>query len=166
MLIYRADEFYAELKKDQATAQILLEELEQVSKLHPSPELAASFLSRSSSLASRLSAIGHPSTIIPRPLHHLVPDGAQKNDAIHLILSEELASTIKLSRRVELKAKQFNIRAQAVERTATVLSTACARMLNCFAFNSTLLESLIVEASSSDKIRWIASFFCAPSGTK
>ncbi len=148
MLIYRADEFYAELKKDQATAQILLEELEQVSKLHPSPELAASFLSRSSSLASRLSAIGHPSTIIPRPLHHLVPDGAQKNDAIHLILSEELASTIKLSRRVELKAKQFNIRAQAVERTATVLSDASRLGTKL----STLIDRISngVAASGSD----------------
>ncbi|KAF8341277.1 uncharacterized protein EI90DRAFT_3011907 [Cantharellus anzutake] len=118
----KADEFYAELKKDQAAASVLIEELDQVHKLHPSPELAASFLSRSSSLASRLSAIGHPSTIIPRPLHHLSPDQALSNDATHVMLSEELASAIKLSRRAELKAKQYNVRAQAVERASTILS--------------------------------------------
>ena len=118
-----------------------------MSKLHPSPELAASFLSRSSSLASRLSAIGHPSTIIPRPLHHLAPDRVQNNDAIHLILSEELASTIKVSRRVELKAKQFNVRAQAVERVAAMFSDASRLRMKLRALTDRLSNGLAVSGN-------------------
>lgn len=112
----RADEYYAELKKDFAMAEIILEEITCAKNGAPSSALADSFSSRSSALSSRLSAIGHPSTVIPRPRHPLSPNQPSSNESIHSIFANELASTLKLVRLAQLRAKEYAALANATDR--------------------------------------------------
>jgi hypothetical protein len=97
-------------------AQIILEEIARAKNEAPSTALADSFSSRSSALSSRLSAIGHPSTVISRPRHPLSPNQPTSNESIHNIFANELASALKLVRLAQLRAKEYSTLANATDR--------------------------------------------------
>jgi hypothetical protein len=130
--------------KDQATAHILLDEIAKARAQHPTSALDQSFTSRSTSLSSRLSAIGHPSTIIPRPRHPLVPDQVTANEKIHEVLSSELAIAIKLSRKAQLKVKEYHTIMHAVERVTSLSMEATELSLCLERFSDRLKNGSVV----------------------
>lgn len=105
-------------------AEIIIEEIDLANANPPSLDLSRTFNTRTSSLSSRLSAIGLPSTIIPRPRHPLFPSHVTSNESIQNTLSEELEETMRLTRLAQIKAKEYHDLANAADRASKLLSQA------------------------------------------
>ncbi|CAE6418687.1 unnamed protein product [Rhizoctonia solani] len=112
----KSDEIYGELKKDQAAAAILKEEIENARLQHPSQKLNESFTSRSAALTTRLSLVGDPATSrsFPRPTHPLFPDQNAANMALMKLLSRELAVTSKAIREAASSAAKYQTMVQNI----------------------------------------------------
>ncbi|CEL59424.1 hypothetical protein RSOLAG1IB_03357 [Rhizoctonia solani AG-1 IB] len=112
----KSDEIYGELKKDQAAAATLREEIENAKLQHPSQKLNESFSARSSALTSRLALVGDPATSrsFPRPTHPLFPDQNVSNMALTKLLSKELAITSKAIREAAGSAAQYQTMVQNI----------------------------------------------------
>lgn len=129
----RSDDYFAQLKKERALAQILLDEINDAMKQQPSLTLANSFNTRCLTLSSRLNAIGHPSIVIPRPRHPLVPEHTAANEEIHQVLAAELTATMKASRLAQARAKEYLALTNASNKASTLFSQAeelCAKLSN------------------------------------
>ncbi|CAE6424995.1 unnamed protein product [Rhizoctonia solani] len=105
----KSDEIYGELKKDQAAAATLKEEIENAKLHHPSQRLNESFSARSTALTTRLALVGDPATSrsFPRPTHPLFPDQNAANMTLTSLLSRELAVTSKAIREAAASAAQY-----------------------------------------------------------
>ena len=118
MANYRADEMYAELKKDQASGRALREEIEDAKESHPSSQLGEGFMTRSTALSTRLAMLSDPITSrsFPRPTHPSYPDQPQFTESITTLLSSELRTAVRSSRTALANAQQYQKSCEAVGR--------------------------------------------------
>ncbi|KAG8733220.1 hypothetical protein FRC11_007790, partial [Ceratobasidium sp. 423] len=118
----KSDEIYGELKKDQAAAAILKEEIENAKLQHPNQKLNESFSSRSAALTARLALVGDPATSrsFPRPTHPLFPDQNAANMALTKLLSRELAVTSKAIREAASSAAQYQSMVQNITQVESL----------------------------------------------
>lgn len=88
----KADQTYGDLKRAQAVAQLLKQEITDAKSHHPTARINEGFQSRLNSLKSRISGIVDPSTSrsFPRPLHPAYPDQHASNQYIMNVLSLEM----------------------------------------------------------------------------
>ena len=127
LISHRADEFYVETMKDQASAQHLLDDIEAALLSHPSPRQDSVFSSRTSTIAKRLSSRESPSSIASgflRPIHALFPDQSSVNDAIAKVLGEELDIGLTLTRRLEKSALEYHAACEAVRKAEHSVASA------------------------------------------
>ncbi|CAE7226528.1 unnamed protein product [Rhizoctonia solani] len=118
----KSDEIYGELKKDQAAAATLKEEIENAKLQHPSQKLNESFSTRSTALTTRLALVGDPATSrsFPRPAHPLFPDQNAANMALTKLLSKELAVTSKAIREAAASAAQYQSMVQNISEVESL----------------------------------------------
>ncbi|KAF8309200.1 hypothetical protein DL93DRAFT_1781597 [Clavulina sp. PMI_390] len=138
----KVDEYFAELKRDTATAQLLLSEINLAfsspspslsespsssgtpSLALPSPTLAANFTSRTQALSSRLSAIGMPMTVVSRPRHPLFPLQGMQSEAMLKTLTDEYGRTLKAVKEAMDRAREYSKLASAVDKAGKLIQRA------------------------------------------
>ncbi|KAI9447766.1 hypothetical protein H4582DRAFT_1896216 [Lactarius indigo] len=115
----KADEFYVETMKDQASAQSLLDDIEAAQLTHPSSRQDSVFSARAGAIVKRLSSRENPCSVIsgfPRPTHTLFPDQPSANNSITKVLGEELEIGLSLAARLERSALDYHAACEAVRR--------------------------------------------------
>ncbi len=123
----RADEIYVETKKDQVTAQNLLEEVETAKLYHPTARQSASFISRSEALLRRLSVRGNPAS----------PTST---------FPAEIAQATTLAQSADVVAKDYRKVYEDVKRVETLLQD----MNDLAAQFVTIIERLISGVSNDE----------------
>ncbi|KAH9071654.1 hypothetical protein EDB83DRAFT_2517469 [Lactarius deliciosus] len=123
----KADEFYVETMKDQASAQSLLDDVEAAQLTHPSSRQDSVFSARAGAIIKRLSSRENPCSVIsgfPRPTHTLFPDQPSANNSITKVLSEELEIGLSLAARLERSALDYHAACEAVRRAEHSVTSA------------------------------------------
>ncbi|KAI0248689.1 hypothetical protein BJV78DRAFT_1233619 [Lactifluus subvellereus] len=123
----KADEFYVETMKDQASAQHLLDDIDAAQLGHPSPRQDSVFSSRTSTIVKRLSSRESPSSVASgflRPTHALFPDQPSANDAIAKVLREEREIGLTLARRLERSTLEYHAACEAVRKAEHSVTSA------------------------------------------
>lgn len=126
-MIGRADEFYVETMKDQASAQSLLDDIHATQLAHPSPRQDSIFTARTGAIVKRLSSRENPRSVasgFPRPTHSLFSDQRSANDSITKVLSEELEIGLSLAARLERSALDYHAACEAVKRAEHSVTSA------------------------------------------
>lgn len=145
----RADEIYVETKKDQVTAQNLLEEVETAKLYHPTARQSVSFISRSEALLRRLSVRGNPAlptSTFPRPEHFLFLDQYNVNVALVTQVAAEIAQATTLVQSADVAAKDYRKVYEDVKRVETLLQD-----MNDLATQFvTIIERLISGVSNNE----------------
>jgi hypothetical protein len=145
--LHRADELYVETKRDQTSAQSLLDDLEAAQLNHPSSRQDSIFSARTSSIIKRLSCRENPSSSsFLRPTHPLFPDQQSANDSITKVLAEELEDGLSLARRLERSALEYHAACEAIRKAEhSVASTN--ELSNAY---DSVLQSMLNGVESSD----------------
>ncbi|KAH9173411.1 hypothetical protein EDB89DRAFT_1959717 [Lactarius sanguifluus] len=123
----KADEFYVETMKDQASAQGLLDDVEAAQLTHPSSRQDSVFSARAGAIIKRLSSRENPCSVIsgfPRPTHTLFPDQPSANNSITKVLGEELEIGLSLAARLERSALDYHAACEAVRRAEHSVTSA------------------------------------------
>ena len=131
LMIGRADEFYVETMKDQASAQSLLDDIHAAQLTHPSSRQDSVFSARTSAIVKRLSSRENPcskGSSFPRPTHPLFPDQPpdqpSANYSITKVLGEELEIGLSLAARLERSALDYRAACEAVRRAEHSVTSA------------------------------------------
>ena len=117
LIIARADEFYVETMKDQASAQSLLYDIYAAQLTHPSSCQDSIFSARTGAIVKRLSSRENPCSVLssfPRPTHTLFPDQQSANYSITKVLSEELERGLSLAAKLQRSAHDYRAACEAV----------------------------------------------------
>ncbi|KAI0306919.1 hypothetical protein B0F90DRAFT_1683521 [Multifurca ochricompacta] len=145
----KADEFYVETMKDQASAQSLVDDIESAQLSHPSSRQDSVFSARASTIIKRLSSRDNPSSAASgflRPTHALFSDQPTANESIIKVLSEELEIGLSLARRLERNAFEYHTSCEAVRKAEH--SITCANELsNSYDY---VLHQMLNGVESSD----------------
>lgn len=122
----RADEVYDEIKKEQAVAVSLRDDVTLALSQHPDPAQDAAFLARSQALAQRMITITTHTNprLFPKPLQPAFPDQRACNEAILSALAQELAHTKTLVEDAASVAKEY----QRQNTTVKKVEELCARL--------------------------------------
>lgn len=139
----RADEIYVETMKDQLSAANLLEEIETAQMHHPTARQSASFISRIDTILKRLSVRGDPASsasLFPRPELPLFPDQKDANTSLIQKLSNDLSATTRLAREVDVAAKNYRSRYEAVKRVEELTQFANGVLSSLGTVNKKLRE--------------------------
>ncbi|KAH9048968.1 hypothetical protein EDB84DRAFT_27487 [Lactarius hengduanensis] len=123
----KADEFYVETMKDQASAQSLLDDIEAAQLTHPSSRQDSVFSARAGAIIKRLSSRENPCSVIsgfPRPTHTLFSDQPSANNSITKVLGEELEIGLSLAARLERSALDYHAACEAVRRAEHSVTSA------------------------------------------
>jgi hypothetical protein len=126
-MIGRADEFYVETMKDQASAQSLLDDIHATQLTHPSSRQDSVFTARTGAIVKRLSSRENPRSVasgFPRPTHALFPDQLSANYTITRVLGEELEIGLSLAARLERSALDYHAACEAVKRAEHSVTSA------------------------------------------
>ncbi|KAN0140075.1 hypothetical protein V8E53_001971 [Lactarius tabidus] len=118
-MIGRADEFYVQTMKDQASAQSLLDDIHAAQLTHSSPRQDSVFTARTSAIVKRFSSREDPRSAasgFPHPTHSLFPDQSSANYSITKVLGEELVIGLSLTIRLERSALKYHAGCEAVKR--------------------------------------------------
>ena len=110
--------------KDYNSATNLLEEIETAQIYHPTARQSTSFMSRIDTILKRLSVRGDPASpvsLFPRPEHPLFPDQKEANAALVQKLSVDISAANVLARKVEIAAKAYRLRYEAVKNIENLL---------------------------------------------
>ncbi|KAI9467273.1 hypothetical protein BJY52DRAFT_59540 [Lactarius psammicola] len=123
----KADEFYVETMKDQASAQSLLDDIEAAQLTHPSSRQDSVFSARAGAIVKRLSSRENPCSVtsgFPRPTHTLFPDQPSANNSVTKVLAEELEIGLSLAARLERSALDYHAACEAVRRAEHSVTSA------------------------------------------
>ncbi|PPQ99895.1 hypothetical protein CVT24_009576 [Panaeolus cyanescens] len=123
----KADEIFVESLKDYNSSMSLLAEIEAASKEHPNHRQSASFLSRVDTISKRLAVRGDPSSrasLFPRPEHPLFPDQRPFNESLVKRLSSDISTTTAIVKKVEVAAKEYRVRCEAVKQVEALVQSA------------------------------------------
>jgi hypothetical protein len=117
LTIGRADEFYVETMKDQASAQSLLDDIDTAQLTHPSSRQDSVFSARAAAIVKRLYSRENPGSVtssFPRPAHPLFPDQLSANNTVTKVLGEELETGLSLAAMLERSALDYHVACEAV----------------------------------------------------
>lgn len=122
----RADETYDEIKKEQAAAVSLRDDVTLALSEHPDPAKDAAFLARSQALAQRMTTIATHTNprLFPKPLLPSYPDQRACNEAVISALVQELEHTKRLVEDAASVAKEYQRQNAAVKK----VDESCARL--------------------------------------
>ncbi|KAF8270996.1 hypothetical protein EI94DRAFT_1721674 [Lactarius quietus] len=145
----KADEFYVETMKDQASAQSLLDDIHAAQLTHPSPRQDSVFSARTGAIVKRLSSRENPCMVasgFPRPTHTLFSDQPTANLSITKVLGEELEISQSLAARLERSALDYHAACEAVRRAEHSV-TSTNELANTYV---SVLHQMLNGVESSD----------------
>ena len=122
----RAEEIYIENKEDQASALVLINEIETALSSHPTSHQNSLFTSRANALSTRISQRGDPAVknTFLHPTHRLFPEQDVRNRLLVSALSAETAQSADLAQKAGQLVKDYHAKYRIAERTGGLHSTA------------------------------------------